>query len=384
MKDWLKSFHNRRSRKKNAHRKTAIKLYIIIYVFFLIFIFIGCSSKSANYNYINYKKLKKPDRTRKLYSIEFVKFEDYSPRRIGLINNYLVLGDYKADKIVRIVDLKSAKLLKSFGRRGQGPDEFISFSQIIQDPQDQNSFWIFDLSTGNFKKFNIIKILNCNYYPEKIIKIVEETGIPFRLTLSPDGKILALGAFFKGRVAIYDTNGNFIRIIGKIPVKEEKFASQHSQGFQGEIVYRDKSNEIYVATLYGSIVEKYNPNGDLISTLYGPESFFPQYDVVPAGQYYTMAPNKKTRFGYFDICYNNKIDRLFLLYSGRNFFEKENLGNIIYVLDENDEILEQIELDKNIFEMEITEDGSTIFGLTENGVVLKFQYKSIGDSLGNK
>jgi hypothetical protein len=139
-----------------------------------------------------------------------------------------------------------------------------------------------------------------------------------------------------------------------------------------------------VATLYGSIVEKYNPNGDLISTLYGPEPFFPQYDIIPAGQSYTMTPNKKTRFGYFDICYNNKIDRLFLLYSGRNFFDKENLGNIIYVLDENDEISEQIELDKNIFEMEITEDGSTIFGLTENGVVLKFQYKNMGDSLRNK
>lgn len=139
-----------------------------------------------------------------------------------------------------------------------------------------------------------------------------------------------------------------------------------------------------MATLYGSIVEKYNPNGDLISTLYGPEPFFPQYDIIPAGQSYTMTPNKKTRFGYFDICYNNKIDRLFLLYSGRNFFDKENLGNIIYVLDENDEISEQIELDKNIFEMEITEDGSTIFGLTENGVVLKFQYKNMGDSLRNK
>jgi hypothetical protein len=274
--------------------------------------------------------------------------------------------------------------LKSFGRRGQGPDEFISFSQIIQDPQDQNSFWIFDLSTGNFKKFNINKILNDNYYPEKIIKIVEETGIPFRLTLSPDGKILTLGAFFKGRVAMYDTNGNYIRIIGKTPVKEERFASQHSQGFQAEIIYRAKSNEIYVATLYGSIVEKYNLNGDLISTLYGPEPFFPQYDIIPAGQSYTMTPNKKTRFGYFDICYNEKIDRLFLLYSGRNFFDKENLGNIVYVLNENDEISEHIELDKNIFEIEITEDGSTIFGLTENGVVLKFQYKNMGDTLRNK
>ncbi|MBN2245054.1 MAG: hypothetical protein JW755_04330 [Candidatus Aminicenantes bacterium] len=90
-----------------------------------------------------------------------------------------------------------------------------------------------------------------------------------------------------------------------------------------------------------------------------------------------MTYSEKTRFGYLDICYNQKLDKIFLLYSGKYWNNKENdpanLSNIIYVLDNNGIMIEQIELDKKIWQMSISDDGSTIYGETESEI-LKFEY----------
>jgi hypothetical protein len=293
-----------------------------------------------------------------------------------------LLIDYKADKLIKIFDLKSYKLLKSFGRLGQGPSEFIGASDIIPSQKDKNIFWIYDISTQKLKKYNINKVLNNKFYPEKIISFKTGVGIPKQLIITPDNKILGIGFFFKGRISIYNMKGEFIGSIGKIPVilKKERFASQHSHGFEGRFIFKNKSKEIFVAPLLGAIVEKYSIDSNLITTFHGPDSFFPEYKIVQAGEFYTMTYNKKTRYGYVDICYNKKSDRLFLLYSGEYFFNKENkrnkrvsFCNIIYVLNNKGTIIEKIELDKEIIQMTISDDGSTIFGLSENEI-LKFEY----------
>lgn len=355
----------------------------ILFSIISLIIFTGCSDKFDKYNYINYKELKRPNNTVKLHSAVVINEHDINRiSNFTIINNYLLLIDSKADKLIKIFDLKSYKLLKSFGRRGQGPSEFIG-AKIIPGQKDKNIFWIYDITAGKLKKYNINKILNNKFYPEKIIHIKEGKGIPFRIVITPDNKILGTGNFFKGRISIYNMKGDFIRSVGKIPVilKKERFASQHSHGFDGRFIFKNKSKEIFMVPMLGAIVEKYSIDGNLITTFYGPDSFFPEYKIVPVGEYYTMTYNEKSRFGYVDICYNKKMDKLFLLYSGEYFFNKENkrnkqagFCNIIYVLDNKGTIIEEIELDKEIIQMTISDDGSTIFGLSKNEI-LKFEYK---------
>jgi len=120
----------------------------------------------------------------------------------------------------------------------------------------------------------------------------------------------------------------------------------------------------------------------LIATLIGPDCFFPAYDIVPAGKSYTMAYNEKTRIGYQDICYNQNLDLIFLLYSGECFFtedKKRNLktdsSNVIFVLDGKDTLVEKIVLDKGISSMKFSEDGSFLYGLSESEI-LKFKYSN--------
>jgi len=344
-----------------------------------------CSNKFGEYNYKNYKKLRRPNNKVKLHSEVFI--DEHDINVIGdfvIFNNYLLLIDRKADESIKIFDLESYQLLKSFGRSGQGPNEFIGASEIIPDPNDKNIFWIYDISVKKLKKFDINKILEDDTNPDKIILIKEAKGSPFHIAVTQDNEIIATGNFLKGRVSIYDMNGDFIRSVGKIPVilKNDKFASQHSHGFDGRFVFKNESREIFVAPMLGAVVEKYNiGSGKLISTFYGPEVFFPEYKIVPAGEYYTMTYNEKSRFGYIDICYNKKLDKLFLLYSGEYFHNKENMPNkkvsfcnIIYVLDRKGTISEEFELDKGIIQMDISDDGSSFFGLSGSITkILKFE-----------
>ncbi len=359
---------------------------LLLYLIISLIIFTGCSDKFGKYNYLNYKKLKRPNNKIKLHSDVVINEHDITI--IGdftIFNNYLLLIDRKADKLIKIFDLESYELLKSFGRLGQGPSEFIGASDIIPDPKDKNMFWIYDITARKLKKFNINKVLNNNSNPEKIILIKEGKGIPFHVVITTNNEIIGIGNFLEGRISIYDMSGDFIRSVGKIPVilKNERFASQHSHGFDGRFIFKNKSKEIFIVPMLGAIVEKYNIlNGKLISTFHGPDSFFPEYKIVPAGEYYTMTYNKKSRFGYVDICFNKKLDKLFLLYSGEYFFNKENkpnkrvsFCNIIYVLDNKGTIIEEIELDKGIFQMTISDDGSTLFGLSGSSTeILKFEY----------
>jgi len=351
-------------------------LSIALLFIFSIFIFYGCS----RYNYSNYKKLKIPEKEKRLNSTVVGNYRFNFPVGLLLVKNYLVVADIKSDSIIKLIDLNTNEIVKSFGHEGQGPDEFISVN-ILPSPKQDGSFWVYDVSTKNLKKFSIDDILNDNFYPEKIIHMSTKIGSPFVLKITPDERILATGYFSEERIGVYDMNGNYIRSIGKVPVRFQKeFSRQHSHGFMGRVTFNENKKLIFVATQYGSIVEKYSIDGKLLRTYIGPDLFFPEYDIVPAGESYTMTYNNKSRWGYFGIHYSSALDKIFLLYSGVYQFNKENVSpnysNTIYVLDDNkEELVEKIKLDKRIGPMVLSEDCSEIFGISEDSKILKFNYK---------
>jgi hypothetical protein len=165
--------------------------------FSIIFIFVIVQPiKGRKYNFANYKKLDEPKKIIELDSVVLNKFSIYFLSDIELVNDYLVVSDIKSEKMIKIIDLKSGELLKSFGLRGQGPDEFISVAEIISDPKDKKLFWIFDITTHILKCFNINKIFKNIFTPEKIVRISQKTGFPFHLTITPDEKMIGTGYFF--------------------------------------------------------------------------------------------------------------------------------------------------------------------------------------------
>ncbi len=357
----------------------------VLVLFISLLMLIGCSTEFEKYTYTNYKELKSPEKEVNLHSRVIINGDETN--RAGdfvIVRDHLLLIDYQADEFIKIFDLKSHKLLKSFGRHGQGPSEFIQPVQIILSPKDKNVFWIFDLSTKQLKKYDINNVLNNEFRPERIIRLKGENGFNIHFVITPDDKILVTGFYVNGRINIFNMDGDLIKTIGKIPIKikNKLLATSHSHGFIGNFIYKTKTGEIFIATKNGSIIEEYSNVGELLSTFHGPDTFFPEYDIVPTGNnYYSMCFNKKTRFGYLDICYCEKTDRLFLLYSGKFFREGKTAfgGKIVYVLNDDEEIIEQLILDKGVYRIRVSEDGSTLFGETMGNEIVAYEYDQCTD-----
>ncbi len=353
------------------------KYFLLIIVLLL---FHACLNRFSKYNYVNIKKLNAPLAKTKLTSSVVIGGEKIK-RLTGfqIINNYIIIIDSKSDKTIEIFDLKSRKLIKRFGRKGQGPSEFIGVSNIISDPNDKNGFWVCDLTARKLKKFCIEDVLNNNFSPKKIVSFKQK--IFPDIIVTNNNEIIGLSRDDNKRINIYNMKGEIIRTIGKIPVKlkNNKFSSQHQHGFWSDIIYRKEKGEIFVATKYGSIIEKYNcVSGKLLATYYGPELFFPHYNIVFAGSYYTITMDKNSRLGYLGIEYNKKTDKIFLLYSGKYYYDRErhptsDPANIVYIINGNTQISEELLLDKGIWDFKVSEDGSVIYGAGENEI-LKFVY----------
>ncbi len=354
------------------------KKNIVIFIFILS-AFINCSNEFSKYNYVNYKKLEKPRKAKKLSSVILVNKEKINLlSNFDIVDEYIITIDMKSDKLIKIFNNETGKLLKSFGRKGQGPSEFIGASDIIRDPNDKNMFWIYDLTAKEIKKFSIKKVLNGDINPEKIIKLKERIS---KIKIAREEKIIGESFSGNARLRLYDKEGKAIGKIGKVPIKlkDNKFVSQHLHGFWGPFIYKEKTEEIYLATMYGSIIERYFlRKKSIVTTYYGPELFFPHYSIIFAGSYYTITFDKKSRYGYIDMDYNKKTDKIFLLYSGK-FFKGgiyAAFTNIVYTMNNKGELEEELILDKKVHKIRVSEDGSTIYGAGSNEI-LKFEYNKM-------
>ncbi len=178
---------------------------------------------------------------------------------------------------------------------------------------------------------------------------------------------------------IYNEEGETEKAVGAIPLicTDDKFQAQHSHGFLGKLTHNTNTNHIYIAPIRSDLIEKYDIEGNLISTLHGPERFYPNYKIVPAGNGYTITYTNKTRFGYTDICYNQKLNKTFLLYSGRYILDKKKnkeRKSTIFVLDNSDNLTEEITTNYNIRSIRTHPESSAIYSLTEDHII-KFKYE---------
>lgn len=104
-------------------------------------------------------------------NIHEIDFEDVEISTFGrsfILNDYLIISDYKSfDKLIYIFDKNTFKYLTSVGDRGQGPSEIANMGSVIPD-EEHNSFYVIDHGHQLLYNFPMDSILaNPNYLPRK-------------------------------------------------------------------------------------------------------------------------------------------------------------------------------------------------------------------------
>ena len=344
----------------------------------LILLFIACSKNNDKFTYDKIIKIKDSSEIIKVKTINFINIESIT--EFEFFDKYLVLIDKYSDFMIKVYSLKTNKIVAEFGRKGQGPSEFISPSDIVKDNLNGDCFYIYDISTNLIKKFCFSKIIKNDFNPDRITLFKNSTI--FEIKKIKNG-FMGTGIIGKSRLAIFNESGEVIKKIGELPIREEKevLISSHSHAFRSSFVILRKKNKVFMALRFASILEEYDLGKQSLTNVYGcPEIFFPNYDIVPVMQYYTMSRNKDTRFGFLDIDYNDENECLYLLYSGEKTFDNKGRAtqgyrsNMIYVMNLKGEIIKKIKLDKDIITIKFDNSLSYIYGAASNGIV-KIEYK---------
>ncbi len=318
----------------------------------VLLILTSCNSLKKHKSQYRFQitKLKEPKYMVKAHIIELKINEPISwLSDIETINNKILVVSPDSTEMIKIINPETGTILKSFGRKGQAPEEFIGHPSIIKDPLDEHSFWLYDLTTSKLKKYNINQVLNGRVKP---INIIGNLSFFFHLTILPDYSVAGIGYFADARIKIKKKNGEIINL-GNPPVKTDHYLKQHSQGYDGNLIFLPKQKDIIITTIWGGLIERYNIEKGFKYSYLISEGFFPAYRIVKTtdGAHWTLS--KESKIGIIDAKFLRKDNKIYMLFSGNKvvpgrYSEKES-AKTIYVFDpQKNKLTEKIILSQGL------------------------------------
>jgi hypothetical protein len=145
------------------------RLYIIFYLTLLIPIFICCNDRSKSKNEIlidngkNEKEIKMLEGTNIVINDNYIDMKgaimEYSKNKNILVFRNAEYNNNKSYYLIYSID--NNKIIKEFGKKGQGPNELIHPSMIVNNEYDNKFGYLVDF--GNYKLYDIDNDYNLIY-----------------------------------------------------------------------------------------------------------------------------------------------------------------------------------------------------------------------------
>ena len=278
---------------------------------------VSCGSKSEGYSEIHEKSRDN------IVEAQPVSIEDSLPMfhslaSILLIGDTLIIDDYQStEQRFFAYDLSNGHGLGWFGKVGQGPGEITSFSGIYTDPLKKEVVGI-GLGGTEVKAFQVDSALTFNDYKTRILTHYDGTANGF--LLSPcfvnDTSILA-----RAYVYDFDTYTGSNRIVRFNPVTGHYTAIGEANPLLEKsfsIAYSPEVKRVYLAGKGRDFIQLYDPEGNLIKTVYGPKF---------------EEENPSDHIEYFGTCITDSSGRLYVTYNGRDRMEGRAKDLLIYDKD---------------------------------------------------
>jgi len=232
-------------------------------------LFIACDSDVAGLNE-NFPRIIN------LTEYEIIVNDDQSmflSSHIEIVDSIAVIQEHEGKHKFIFIDLKKGEIIKKWGIKGRGPNEFNSFSNY----SIKKGFLFFgDPKRKTMNKVSIKDIL-FKENPEIISKKPYPYTKAFRpsnLTLHKDKK-LALGYFEKGRVGLLDKNNNILGTFEEYPFYNDNVAniSNLFKGtiYQGRIVTNPTNEKFCIMNLSSDAFEIFELKNNQIKKLYTSE-----------------------------------------------------------------------------------------------------------------
>lgn len=209
---------------------------------------------------------------------------------IGIYDGILIAKHMLDEYNFSLIDLASGKLLQRWGKKGDGPDEYLDFGSnfAIQD-----SLLVF--SEGMKKKIHYVSIPNIlkNNDSVNVAQVFYPYTVDFRPTRFGflDAYKLAVGSFKEGRFGVLDSNDSIMNVASDYPFSYEEIEGIYRGNvFQSDIKANDKQRKFVISTFASDVFEIYQLSDNCIHRTF----------VSP----YVNVPQIKQKGGRFAVDYD--------------------------------------------------------------------------------
>ncbi len=254
----------------------------------------------------------------------------------------LVLDRYRSEPIVAL-DRRSGRLLRSFGREGDGPGEFRSPVAFVADGSGvavldaglNRVTWL-DARTDAFTLRGTTNLL------------LESAATD--LVLAPGGAFLVSGFMADGRLARVDQGGSLERYEGRPIATEDLSPPRRLEALQGTLRATPEGDRVVRTHRFASRLEIIDPRTFATTVAWGPERFEPRHG------------NDETRFGYLDAAPFS--DGFYALYSGRtreDYPDRANYGAVIHEFGWDGSLRAEHRLDADVIAIAWSEEDGLLY-----------------------
>ncbi len=296
------------------------------------------------------------------------------PSRLHVIDDLLLIENSdRMEPFFEIYDLLSGQKLNAFGRRGNGPGEFISRGSVfyssefkklfISEPVRNHIFYLdeFELKSAH-PELNVYQEIDLDGFFGVTVSILDSTFVVQGISREferlqfhpiPDGKSFKRGAYQENLV-----QGNIEGI--------DRYRRELS--IQGSICANNKLNRLVSAYYYTDLIEVYDLDEDRI--IGSSEFTQPIQRIFSGNRPNDIARiNRDSRTGYSKVI--SVKDRILCLYSETTVNEIIKSGsfahsNQIHVYDWDANLVAKIGLDIPVYSIAYDENRNQILGLRSN------------------
>lgn len=246
------------------------------------------------------------------------------------------------------------KYIATFGRKGQGPGEFMNPFELDLD-NNNSIIYVSDQGNHRVQKYSIMGKENGSFKMEKAFDW---------MCLTNSGNIVAQTSWFTQvrqgykyptLLSFYDNKGRFIRAFGRV----DKY---NYSTFAANIVQfvNDSKDDIYAVFLYQNRIDKYSSDGELLFTMKRPIKFKIDYnkekkpimvsadiDIDTKGRIwvitYLKQPSERANAGYFVKNFEFEIFNREGILLGKVPSPEHNgvmriINNLLYLIDMTEEM----------------------------------------------
>jgi len=281
------------------------------------------------------------------------------PSAITVVGPNVVVLDDATDSVVHVIRAADGTLLRSFGRRGEGPGEYRSAWSLATAPGGGSGVWIYDMA---LRRFTAIRDVEDPSGAVHGIALRTDGAATTPLWLT-DSIIVSPGFFSGGRLARLTPRGAVRGYVGVLPPGGAEIPpSVRQHAYTGNLTKSEARSLLALATRHADQIEIYRPDGTLVKRARGPFGFAPRFTVSTRGGSPAMSTDDGLRFGYIDVAATD--ERIFALFSGRTRRGSGGdaaFGRYVHVFDWSGTLRDVLRLDADLLTLAV--DGRTLYGV---------------------